>query len=188
MSLRRTVAAAVVAAIAIVAAVSWPREAVPVTPAAGVAGPPSDPPAVRTERSAAPSAVAAATPPTPALPDGPPFREQDFAVTTDMPEGAVVALRSSARVGRALAVELGTTMPLPEGKRVFANVSVSDGLGNTIMDCTWRDVELTDDVRKLDCELPADVELPLSIAGYQLPAPSFVEAPVVVATDTGVHR
>jgi hypothetical protein len=65
---------------------------------------------------------------------------------------------------------------------------VSDGLGNTILDCTWRDIELTDDAKQLECELPEGVELPLAIAGYQLPEPSFVEAPVVVATDNGVHR
>jgi hypothetical protein len=74
----------------------------------------------------APSAQAQQPVPPPALPDGAPFREQDFALTTDMAEGPMVALCSSARVGRALTVELGATMPLPDGKRVFANVSVSD--------------------------------------------------------------
>jgi hypothetical protein len=30
--------------------------------------------------------------------------------------------------------------------------------------------------------------LPLTISGHQRPAPSFVEAPSVVAIDDGVHR
>ena len=124
---------------------------------------------------------------TPALPGSPPFREQDLVVTTDMPEGPLVALRSSALVGRDLRIELGAREPVAEGKRLFAIVSVSDGLGNTVMDCTWRDVELTDDPRELECELPADVTLPLTISGHQLSGPSFVEAPVVVAIDQGVH-
>jgi len=120
----------------------------------------------------------------PSLPGDPPFRDQDFTLTTDMPEGPVVVLRSSARSGHDLAIELAIREPLAEGKRVFAIVSVSDGLGNTVMDCTWRDVELTDDgSRKLDCELPADVALPLTISGHQLPGPSFVESPQVVAMD-----
>jgi hypothetical protein len=119
----------------------------------------------------------------PELPDGAPFRAQDLAITTDMQEGAVVALRSSSRAGRDLTVELGIREPLPEGKRVFANLSVSDALGNSILDCTWRDVELTSEARTVECELPLGVELPLSISGHQLPAPSFVESPSVVAID-----
>jgi hypothetical protein len=74
-----------------------------------------------------------------------------------------------------------------DGKRVFATVSVSDALGNTMMDCTWRDVELDGDARKLDCELPERVELPLTISGHQRSAPSFVENPSVAAVDPGVH-
>lgn len=126
--------------------------------------------------------VAAAAPP--ALPGDPPFRDQDFAVTTEMPDGPRIVLRSSARTGRALAIELASREPLAAGAQLFANVSVSDGLGNTVMDCTWRDVELTGDAgHKLDCELPADVALPLSISGHQLSSPSFVENPQVVAID-----
>jgi len=62
-------------------------------------------------------------------------------------------------------------------------VSVSDALGNTVMDCTWRDIALGDDMRKLECELPAGSELPLTISGHQRSAPSFVENPQVVAID-----
>ena len=153
-------------------------------------------------RSPASAQVAAATPPVaqpapsaaghavvhagdaPSLPGEPPFRDHDFAVTSDAPDGPVVVLRSSSRSGRNLAIELATREPLPEGKRVFANVSVSDALGNTVMDCTWRDVALGgDDAHKLDCELPAGTALPLSISGHQLSAPSFIENPQVVAID-----
>lgn len=124
----------------------------------------------------------------PSLPGEPPFRDQDLAVTSDAPDAPVVVLRSSSRSGRSLAIELATREPLPEGKRVFANVSVSDALGNTVMDCTWRDVALGgDDARKLDCELPAGTALPLSISGHQLSAPSFIENPQVVAIDRRAH-
>ena len=48
--------------------------------------------------------------------------------------------------------------------------------------------QLGDDACKLDCELPADVALPLAISGHQRSAPSFVETPAVVAIDQGVRR
>ena len=99
----------------------------------------------------------------------------------------MVALRSSALTGHDLSIELATREPAADGKRVFATVSVSDALGNTIMDCTWRDVELDGEARKLDCELPERVELPLTISGHQRSAPSFVESPSVAAVDPGVH-
>lgn len=116
-----------------------------------------------------------------------PFSGHELAMTSDAPDAPVVALRSSSRSGRDLSIELATREPVAEGKRVFATVSVSDALGNTLMDCTWRDVELTDDARKLDCELPEGVELPLTISGHQRSAASFVETPTVVAIDTGVQ-
>jgi hypothetical protein len=163
----------------------------------------NDPPAPAPARRTTPGAAGAtsgklasqATTPAPALAvpssvaEAPPFRAQDFAVTTDAPDGPGIALRSSTRVGRNLAVELATTGPLRDGARVFATVSVSDGLGNTLMDCTWRDIELTgDDPRTLDCELPVDTQLPLAISAHQRSGPSFVESPTVVAVDTRVTR
>jgi hypothetical protein len=118
-----------------------------------------------------------------------PFRGHDFVVTTDTPDGPPVVLRSALRTGRDLALELGFGQPLPAGQRVFATVSVSDELGNTVLDCTWRDVELTgDDAHRLDCQLPADVHGPLTISGHQRSGPSFVEAPTVVAIDPGVRQ
>lgn len=183
MSLARTLAAVVVAlAIALVlvwrsgeraAPASAEGEALTSTPS-GIA------------RFAPPAARAVPVTASPSLPDAP-FRAEDFAVTTDMPEGPLVVLRSSMRVDRELTVELAPRARLPEGKRVFAIVSVSDGLGNTLLDCTWRDVELTGDARKLDCELPLGVDLPLAISAHQLSAPSFVENPTVVAVDKEVH-
>jgi hypothetical protein len=156
----------------------------PVAPVAGAS-------AARAVAPVAPAAAAAPAaavrPAAPELPDGAPFRDQDFAVTTDMPEGSLLALRSSMRDGRKLSIELATRAPVPEGTRLFAIVSVSDRLGNTILDCTWRDIEIDDAARTLDCELPLDVELPLAISGHQLPAPSFVESPRVVAIDNGVQ-
>jgi hypothetical protein len=117
-----------------------------------------------------------------------PFTGQELAMTSDTPDAPAVALRSSSRSGRDLSIELATREPVAEGKHVFATVSVSDGLGNTLMDCTWRDVDLTDDARKLECELPDNVELPLTISGHQRSAASFVETPTVVAIDNGVQR
>jgi hypothetical protein len=108
-------------------------------------------------------------------------------MTSETPDAPAVALRSSSRSGRDLSIELATRAPAAEGKHVFATVSVSDGLGNTILDCTWRDVELTDDARKLDCELPENVVLPLTISGHQRSAASFVETPTVIAIDNGVQ-
>jgi soluble lytic murein transglycosylase-like protein len=191
VSLARVVAAVVAAAI-VLAVVAWrSRGAEPVAAAASQATAPAAPaaPTAPTRSSAAPAPALARTaaPAAPELPDVAPFRDHDLAVTTDMPEGALVALRSSMRDGRNLAVELATRAPAPEGTRLFAIVSVSDRLGNTVLDCTWRDIEITDDARRLECELPLDVELPLAISGHQLPAPSFVEAPRVVAVDNGVH-
>ncbi|HEY0987897.1 MAG TPA: hypothetical protein VGD80_12625, partial [Kofleriaceae bacterium] len=87
---------------------------------------------------------------------------------------------------RDLSIELATREPVAEGKRVFATVSVADALGNTIMDCTWRDVELSE-ARKLDCQLPEGTPLPLAISGHQRSAPGFVENPSVVAVDRGVR-
>jgi hypothetical protein len=151
----------------------------------GLRGQPAALPAPVPHPTAPAAAVAArAAAATPALPGDPPFRDQDFVVTTEMQDGPMIVLRSSGRAGRDLAIELAAREPLPAGKRLFAIVSVSDGLGNTVMDCTWRDVEITGDAgHKLDCELPADVALPLTISGHQLPAPSFVESPQVVAID-----
>lgn len=141
------------------------------------------PPAALVAPTPATHAAVPATPP-PALPGDAPFRSENFTVTTEMQDGPMIVLRSSARTGSRLAIELATREPLAPDKRLFAIVSVSDGLGNTVMDCTWRDVELTGDAsRKLDCELPADVALPLAISGTQLPGPSFVESPQVVAID-----
>jgi hypothetical protein len=116
-----------------------------------------------------------------------PFTGQELAMTSDTPDAPAVALRSSSRSGRDLSIELATREPVAEGKHVFATVSVSDRLGNTLMDCTWRDIELTDDARKLDCELPDNVELPLTISGHQRSAASFIETPTVVAIDKGVQ-
>jgi hypothetical protein len=116
-----------------------------------------------------------------------PFAGREMAITSDGPETAVVALRSSALSGRALSIELGTREPPADGKRVFATVSVSDALGNTVMDCSWRDVELDGDARKLDCEVPESVELPLTISGHQRSAPSFVETPSVATVDPEVR-
>jgi hypothetical protein len=115
-----------------------------------------------------------------------PFAGREMAISSDGPEAPVVALRSSALTGRDLSIEIATLEPL-DGKRVFATLSVSDALGNTMMDCTWRDVELDGAARKLDCELPERVELPLTISGHQRWAPSFVENPSVAAVDPGVH-
>lgn len=190
MSLARVVAVAVAIVLAVVV---WrSRGAGPVASAGSQATVPLAAPAVPAapaspSAAAAPGLARATAPAAPELPDAAPFRDQDLAVTTDMPEGALIALRSSMRDGRNLAVELATREPAPEGTRVFAIVSVSDRLGNTILGCTWRDIEITDDARRLECELPLDVELPLAISGHQLPAPSFVEAPRVVAIDEGVH-
>jgi hypothetical protein len=133
--------------------------------------------------SPAPSPAPASAP---SLPDQP-FAGQELAMTSDSPDAPVVALRSSSRTGRELSIELAVREPVGEGKRVFATVSVSDALGNTLMDCTWRDVDLTDDARKLDCELPVDVALPLAISGHQRSTASFVENPTVVAVDKGVQ-
>jgi hypothetical protein len=108
-------------------------------------------------------------------------------MTSDSPDAPAVALRSSSLSGRDLSIELATREPAAEGKRVFATVSVSDALGNTLIDCTWRDVDLTDDAHKLDCELPVDAALPLTISGHQRSTASFVENPTVVAVDKGVQ-
>jgi len=134
----------------------------------------------------APSPAASAPSPAPALPDQP-FAGRELEMTSDSPDAPVVALRSSSRTGRDLSIELATREPAGEGKRVFATVSVSDALGNTLIDCTWRDVDLTDDAHKLECELPVDVALPLTISGHQRSAASFVENPTVVAVDKGVQ-
>lgn len=183
MSLNRSLAAiafALVVALAVV--VMQARDAGVQRPPAPPAPAAESPAPAPSPRAPAPQRAAA-----PALPDDAPFRQHDLVVSTDMPEGPLVALRSASRSGRDLAVELAAVAPAPEGKRLFATVSVSDGLGNTVMDCTWRDIELTDDTRKLDCELPVDVALPLTISGHQRPAPSYVETPQVVALDPGVH-
>jgi len=121
----------------------------------------------------------------PALPDEP-FGGREMAITSDEPDAPAVALRSSMLAGRDLSIELATREPVAEGKRVFATVSVADALGNTMMDCTWRDVELSE-ARKLDCQLPEGAALPLAISGHQRSAPSFVENPSVVAVDRGVR-
>ena len=152
------------------------RQAAQVTAQAAVAQ------GVATPMSASPRAPA----PGPSLLDQP-FAGQELAMTSDVPDAPVIALRSSTRSGRELSIELATREPAPDGAHVFATVSVSDALGNTILDCTWRDVELTDDARKLDCELPADVALPLTMSGHQRSSASFVENPIVVAVDKGAH-
>jgi hypothetical protein len=196
MSMTRALAAIAVVVALLVLAWRLGRPAAPLPLSVPAVAPRLPEPGAPAEHDAASPARAPAEPPTgapapapPALPDEPPFGAHDLVVTTDMPEGPVVVLRSSARSGSDLAVELAASEPLPDGRRVFATVSVSDGLGNTIMDCAWRDIELTGgDARKLACELPADVPLPLAISGHQRPTPSFVEAPVVVAIDPGVRR
>ena len=179
MQLARVVGAAAIA----LAVLLWRSDDHP----APVPAPPALPaPSAALAPAVAPvhTAPAAATTPPPALPGDAPFRGDDFTVTTEMQDGPMIVLRSSARTGSRLAIELATREPLAAGKQLFAIVSVSDGLGNTVMDCTWRDIELTGDAsRKLDCELPAGVALPLAISGTQLPAPSFVESPQVVAID-----
>ncbi|HSS01834.1 MAG TPA: hypothetical protein VLM79_32475 [Kofleriaceae bacterium] len=135
----------------------------------------------------APSPAPSAAPsPAPSLPDQP-FAGRELEMTSDSPDAPVVALRSSSLSGRDLSIELATRAPAAEGKRVFATVSVSDALGNTLIDCTWRDVDLTDDAQKLDCALPVDVALPLTISGHQRSSASFVENPTVVAVDKGVQ-
>jgi hypothetical protein len=141
---------------------------------------------VTTPMSAGPRAPSPGPSPAPSLPDEP-FAGQELEMTSDSPDAPRVALRSSSLSGHALSIELETRDPVTEGKRVFATVSVSDALGNTLIDCTWRDVDLTDDARKLDCELPVDVALPLAISGHQRSAASFVENPTVVAVDNGVQ-
>lgn len=137
--------------------------------------------AVAATTATAPAVLGAA----PALPDEP-FAGREMAITSDEPDAPVVALRSSMLAGRDLSIELATREPVAEGKRVFATVSVADALGNTIIDCTWRDVELSE-ARKLDCQLPEGAPLPLAISGHQRSAPSFVENPSVVAVDRGVR-
>jgi hypothetical protein len=134
----------------------------------------------------APTALAPTRGAAPVLP-AEPFAGREMAITSDGPEAPTVALRSSALSGRDLSIELATREPPVEGMRVFATVSVSDALGNTVMDCTWRDVELGGDARKLDCQLPEAVELPLTVSGHQRSAPSFVENPSVAALDPEVR-
>jgi hypothetical protein len=145
------------------------RAAAAVAPVAAVASSP------RSARRAAPMLASA------------PFDGREMAISSDGPEAPVVALRSSALSGRDLSIELATRALPADGKPVFATVSVSDALGNTILDCVWRDVEIGGDARKLDCELPEGVELPLTVSGHQRSAPSFVETPSVAAVDPGVR-
>lgn len=191
MSLTRAIIAVGVAFAIAFVVLSWrsrptgaPELAAPARAAEQVAGAPSgSSSSVATSITAvSPSARAAA----PSLAEQP-FAGQELAMTSETPDAPAVALRSSSVSGRDLEIELATREPVAEGKRVFATVSVSDALGNTLMDCTWRDVDLTDDARKLDCELPEGVELPLTISGHQRSAASFVETPTVVAFDNGVQ-
>jgi hypothetical protein len=187
MSLTRAVIAVGLAFLVAFVVLSWhSREAAPgaAAPEAARLG------SAAAQANAAPSAAASITAvshaASPSLPDEP-FAGRELAMTSDTPEAPAVALRSSALSGRDLSIELATREPVAEGKHVFATVSVSDALGNTLMDCTWRDVELTDDARKLACELPDGVELPLTISGHQRSAASFIETPTVVAIDKGVQ-
>jgi len=48
------------------------------------------------------AAAAVHAPEPPALPAEPPFRAEDFAVTTDIPDGPLIVLRSSSRTGSHL--------------------------------------------------------------------------------------
>jgi hypothetical protein len=186
MSLTRAIIAVGVAFVIAFVVLSWQSRQAAARAADQVAAAPSGAsPSVATSITAM-SSRAVAHGPAPSLGDEP-FAGQELAMTSDTPDAPAVALRSSSRSGRDLSIELATREPAVEGKRVFATVSVSDGLGNTLMDCTWRDVELTDDARKLDCELPEGVELPLTISGHQRSAASFVETPTVVAIDKGVQ-
>jgi hypothetical protein len=188
MSLTRAVIAVGLAFLVAFVVLSWhSREAAAPEAAAREAarpGSPAEPVAAAPSVAASITAVARAAPPS--LPDEP-FAGRELAMTSDTPDAPAVGLRSSARNGRDLSIELATLEPVADGKHVFATVSVSDALGNTLMDCTWRDVELIDDARKLDCELPDGVELPLTISGHQRSAASFIETPTVVAIDKGVQ-
>jgi hypothetical protein len=186
MSLGRAVAAVGIAFALAFAILSWQsRESA--APAEALAAPSGAPAAaaVAAVAAAAPSAQTArgAAP----MLASEPFAGRELAITSDGADAPVVALRSSVLSGRDLSIELATLEPPADGKRVFATVSVADALGNTVIDCTWRDVELGGDARTLDCELPERVELPLAISAHQRSAPSFVENPSVAAVDPGVH-
>jgi hypothetical protein len=189
MSLNRAVAAVGLAVAITIAVLSWrSRDAASPADETAASAQPVEPAitaGVTTPMSAGPRAPAPHAP-APALPDEP-FAGRELAMTSDSPDDPPVALRSSSRNGRNLSIELATRAPAGEGKRVFATVSVSDGLGNTLLECTWRDIDLTDDARKVDCELPEGVALPLTISGHQRSAASFVETPAVVAVDKGVQ-
>jgi hypothetical protein len=191
MSLSRAIAVVGAAFVLAFVVLSWrSHRATPAGPEVAAAGPHAAQveitASVTTPMSAGPRAPSPAPSPAPALPDQP-FAGRELEMTSDSPDAPVVALRSSSRNGRDLSIELAIREPAGEGKRVFATVSVSDALGNTLIDCTWRDVDLTDDAHKLECELPVDVALPLAISGHQRSAASFVENPTVVAVDTGVQ-
>jgi hypothetical protein len=188
MSLTRAVIAVGLAFLVAFVVLSWrSREAAAPEAAVPEAARPGSPVAqVATAPSVAASMTAVSQTASPSLPDEP-FAGRELAMTSETPDAPAVALRSSARNGRDLSIELATREPVAEGKHVFATVSVSDALGNTLMDCTWRDVELTDEARKLACELPDGVELPLTISGHQRSAASFIETPTVVAIDKGVQ-
>src|SRR5262245_23693920 len=131
MSLRRRLAAALAIAVAVAVCVAvWrsqdpdasgrPADSQTVaspSPAPGAAGS-----AARTHRAASgvTATLAAAEG---ALANPPPFRSEEFAMTSELPEGPGVVLRSSARTGNDLSIELATRDAVPEGKRVFATVS-----------------------------------------------------------------
>jgi hypothetical protein len=192
MSLGRATALVGAAFVLAFVVLSWrsQRAARPAAPQVAAAAQAPITASVTTPMSAGPHAPSptpsSAPSPAPSLPDQP-FAGRELEMTSDSPDAPAVALRSSSLSGRELSIELATREPAAEGKRVFATVSVSDALGNTVIDCTWRDVDLTDDAHKLDCELPVDVALPLSISGHQRSAASFVENPTVVAVDKGVQ-
>ena len=191
MSLGRAIALVAAAFVLAFVVLSWrsQRAATPAATELAVAAQAPITASVTTPMSAgprAPSPGATAPSPAPSLPDQP-FAGRELEMTSDSPDAPVVALRSSSLSGRDLSIELAIREPAGEGKRVFATVSVSDALGNTLIDCTWRDIDLTDEARKLDCELPVDVALPLAISGHQRSAASFVENPTVVAVDKGVR-
>jgi hypothetical protein len=189
MSLKRTVVGGGLALALALVALSWRSRESPdaeaVASSAAAAHVASSSTAAATPAAASSISTQASAPASPSLPDEP-FTGSELTMTSDSPDAPAVALRTSSLSGRDLSIELATREPVAEGKHVFATVSVSDALGNTVLDCTWRDIDLTDDVKKLDCELPVGVELPLTISGHQRSAASFVETPSVVAIDKGV--
>lgn len=97
-------------------------------------------------------------------------------LTTEMPEGQLVSVTRTLRTGQRIELELAPDVPIADGKQLFVNLSVTDGLGNTVLDCTWRDIELVADApRTITCDLPAGTSEPLTISGYQAQVASYVD-------------